>query len=231
MSSIWHRALSPGQAALEGIADGKVRRENEHMWAAEMILEGAHSFPELAKAASWEYQDQWGIKIGKGEKNAGAGQTRVRATYPGGEGFMNLGEPKFEHTLKVNASDGGAFETEFEITEDYFKAFRLLASDGMQKDRYFFPVDGGVFEVDMFLLPGLGDGRLRGMKNRGRDYQIWAKIDLEVKDLDAKIPEMPFKTGQCFKFGRGIEVTAEQNKILDHLFAEVWTTPNPFAKK
>lgn len=43
MSSIWHRALSADQVALEGIADGKVRRENEHMWAAEMILEGTHT--------------------------------------------------------------------------------------------------------------------------------------------------------------------------------------------
>lgn len=230
MSSVWYQALSPGQVALEGEPDGKVRREDEHMWAAEMILEGAHCFPELEKAASWEYQDQWGLKIAKGEKNAGAGQVRVRATYPGGEGFMNLGDPKFVHTVKVNASDGGAFETEIEITEDYFKAFRLLAADGMQKDRYFFPVDGGVFEVDMFLLPGLAEGRLKGMKNRGRDYHIWCKIDLEVKDLKAAIPQMPFKTGRCFKFGRGVQNTAEENKILDQLFKEVYTTPNPFVK-
>lgn len=229
--SIFRRALLPGQVALEGEADGKVRRENEHSWAAEMILQGVH-FPELEKANGWEFQDQWGIKIGKNENNAGAGQSRVRAVYQGGEGFMNLGDPKYIHTVKVNAADGGAFETEIEVTEGYFKAFQRLCDNGMQKDRYFFPAGGGVgvFEVDMFLLPGLAEMRLRGMKNRGRDYHVWCKIDLEVKDLNAPIPQFPFKTGQCFKFGRGIQNSAEENKILDMLFKEVYTTPNPYAK-
>lgn len=230
MSSLFRRALIPGNIAMEGEADGKVRIENEHMWAAEMIVEGVATFPELAKAASWEFQDQWGMKITKGDKNAGAGQIRVRATYPGGEDFMNLGDPKYVHAVKVNAAGGGAYETEIEITPDYFKAFQILCDNGMQKDRYFFPVNGGVFEVDMFLLPGLAEQRLKGGKNRGRDYHVWCKIDYETADLNAPIPEMPFKVVQAFKFGRGVNNSAEENKILDKLFADVYVTPNPMKK-
>lgn len=230
MSSVWYQALSPGQVALEGEPDGKLRKENEHLWFAEMISNGIH-FPELEKATSWEFHDQWGIKIGKTEKNAAAGQVRVRGTYPGGEGFMNLGEPKFTHAVKINAADGGAYENEIEVTKEYFDTFRYLADNGMQKDRYFFPVEGGVFEVDMFLLPGLAEARLRGMKNRGRDYHFWCKIDYEVTNFDAPIPAMPFKVKQLIKGGRGIQNTPEETALLDNLFKEVYTTPNPLLKK
>jgi len=230
MSSVWYKALTRSHIALEGEADGKLRKENEHLWFAEMISDGIH-FPELKKATSWEFHDQWGIKIGKTEKNAAAGQVRVRGTYPGGEGFMNLGDPAFTHAVKINAADGGAYENEIEVTKEYFETFRYLADNGMQKDRYFFPVDGGVFEVDMFLLPGLAEARLQGMKNRGRDYHFWCKIDYEVMNFDATIPEMPFKVKRLIKGGRGIQNTQEETSLLDKLFKEVYTTPNPLLKK
>lgn len=234
MSTVWHRALNmldTANVALEQQADGKLKREFEHVWFAHMVMEGVHRFPALEQAASWEYQEQWEIRIEKSELIPANGTVRCRMTRPGGDSFMDLGNPKYEFAVKVKGADGGVYECEEEVSEDIFGTFKWLCGRGMEKDRYFYPVaNGGLIEVDMFLLPGLAQGRLKGMKNRGRDYCEWAKVDFEYSDPEAPLPEIPFETVQLIDGGsphRKVKKTPEEDKILDHLFKEVFNSKNP----
>lgn len=233
MSRAWQTALAKAftNLALEGVADGKIRDEREHVLFAEMIRSGVAHFPELDKAASWEYQQQWEIRVEKNDKNGGKGGVRVRKTYQGGENFMTLGEPKYELCVKLKAAEGHMYEAEVEIPEEMFKIFQYLCDRGMDKDRYYFPVEGGVFEVDMFLLHGLGDARLKGVRNRGASYCEWCKIDFEYKEAGDAVPPLPFKVAQLISEPDPKKRSAEENKILDHLFKDVFNAPNPLAIK
>lgn len=231
MARAWNSAFDQEiKLALEGMVDGKLKREFEHVWFAEM--KGDIHFPGLKKAASWEYQEQWEVRVDKSELIPASGQVRVRMVCQGGDSFMDLGEPQYIFTVKVKGADGGQYEAEQEISADIFKTFKWLAGRGMEKDRYYFPSEGKMFELDMYLLPGLAQGRLKGMKNRGRDYNPWGKIDFEYDDPNAPIPAIPFEADcvQIIDGGsphRKVAKTAEQNKILDRLFKEVFNSRNP----
>ncbi len=230
MSSLFRQALHPidSVVALEGQVDGKISREREHMWFA--------YFPQmhpdfLGQATSWEAQSQWEIKIDQTDKNAAKGKLRCREVRQGGESFMKLGEPEYISTTKVKRSEGDD-ESEIVSTYDTFLMFQHLSDQGMIKDRYHFPVPGSdrVFEVDMFLLPGLADMRLKGGRNRGPDYHPWCKIDFEVKDFSEPIPPFPF-TPQRIISGIKEERSPEEEKIVDMLFKDCFLTPNLFLKK
>lgn len=158
--------------AMEESADGKVFKEIEHVIYARLT-----DFSQLQKAASSELNEQWEIRVAQTDKNAGTGCLRVRKTQSkGAEAYYVL-------TTKVKMNESGdKLELSQPTNEDAFKMFKFLSEHGMLKERFHFPVEGTelVWEVDMFPK---GDGT----------YHEWCKIDLEVTDREAPLPELPMQ--------------------------------------
>ena len=172
----------------EGIADGESRIEIELVYHA--ILE---DMSVLETAAKKEVQEQWEIKIEKTEpsvtpRNLTGGRLRVRK--------INNGE-KYVFCSKTKDGDHQQ-EIELESTEDQFRQFVGMATGGMLKTRYYFPIEGTegsfpegefdgklVWEIDVFK------------KHPDEPDQEWVKIDLEMpENWNKEIPIFPFDTKQ-----------------------------------
>lgn len=205
---IWD-SESKNVVATEEAADGKAIREIEHTIYARL---SDHS--QLKKAASMEKHEQWEIKIAKTDLNAGKGGIRVRKTEIEG------GDPDYVLTTKVNANEAGdKIELPIPTNEDNFHQIKFLSERGMIKHRYHFPVVGTelVWEIDMFP------------KQDGEGYHDWCKIDLEVQDRDAPIPELPLHFEEVIMpkgYGRQDEEAAEAQ--VTRLYDECFLARNPF---
>lgn len=170
-----------GVLALEAdVANGQVHVEKERVIYARLA-----GFDEIReKATSCDHHEQWMIKIEPTEDNAKAkGQVRVRKLVPRtSRGEVKEGaEVQYVLTCKSTFGQGQNLEVPAPSSEDAFKVFKRMASNGMIKDRYHFPVGstGLVFEVDAYLKP---DG----------SYHEWVKIDYETNDMSAELPQLPF---------------------------------------
>jgi hypothetical protein len=180
--------LSKYLPGLEGIVDGNKRIEHELVYHA--ILE---DMSVLNTAVKKELQEQWEIKVKKTDasitpKNLAGGRLRVRN--------INNGE-KYVFCSKAKAETGDT-EVELESTKDQFDQFAAMATGGMIKTRYYFPIKGTensfpegdfngalVWEIDVFK-----DGVT------GEPVE-WVKIDLELpSNFDSDIPKFPFATKQ-----------------------------------
>lgn len=193
--------------ALEEDATGVAAVETEHVFYVYIT-----DFKQLDKAASKIHQEQWEIKVPRTDKNATSGGIRVRLVQEGD------GPKQYCLTSKVviNA-EGDKDEVTTETTADMFVHFAFLSQGGMIKDRYTFPIDGSdlVWEVDMFLKP---DG----------SYHNWAKIDLEVPDRNAPIPEQfPVSFSQIISGDASRRNEAESRKISE-LYSQFFLTPNQY---
>jgi len=199
--------LNKMRFAMEERLDGKAEKEAEHIVYARLV-----DFAQLTHAASKEMQEQWSIKVQKTEQNAGAGSVRVRMSQIEGA------EPTYYLTTKVKGKAGECMEATMPCTIDYFTMFRFLAEGGMVKDRYRFPIQGSdlVWEIDVFKKP---DG----------SYHDWVKIDLEVKDLEAPLPELPIQFAEVIL---PVDLQGpdqeKHNAVLDTLYSSVFNTPNMF---
>jgi hypothetical protein len=195
------------RAALEDNADGKTHIEREHVIYAELT-----DFEELKKAASSEKQEQWVVKIPQTERNASAGQIRVRRVETPAEGV------KFILTSKTFKEGGDRLEVSVDASEDLFNHFKTLAESGMIKERFHFPVEGSdrVFEVDVF------------MKADGTPY-AWCKIDFELDNdtqLTEAIPELPVTVGKMIS-GDPKQFSDEQKAAVSVLYDTVFLSKNP----
>lgn len=195
--------LMPG---MEEDTSGKAQKEIEHIVYGRLT-----DFAQLSNAASRESQEQWQVKMVKSDKNAGEGAIRVRKSQIDGA------DPNYYLTLKTRAKVGN-LESTLSCGEDMFTMMKFLADFGMVKDRYRFPVPNTelVWEVDVFKKP---DGT----------YHDWVKIDLEVEDLSAPLPELPLKFADVIMpadlEGQDKE---KHNATLDVLYNSVFKTPNSF---
>jgi CYTH domain-containing protein len=165
----------------------------------------------LASAVRSELQEQWGVPIEKVKENAASGSLRVRLTSNAKEVYV--------FTSKVKRESGND-EIEIEVTEDLFKHFKLFATQGMQKRRYFFPVEGTdfVYEVDVFFNPdGSPNPRV--------------KIDLEIQDsagIDS-LPPLPFDLDDITVIPPGRKSTAHLTFVRE-LYEKHYTMPNQFVE-
>lgn len=204
--------LSMMKAALEDVSDGKAHREIEHTFFGKIenmsILDGA---------SGMEHQEQWEIKLEKTEKTAAAGKWRVRKTVKDGV------DPEFVLTCKT-AGKEGSIEVGVPVSVPMFDQFRMMAEQGMVKDRYFFPVEGSdlVWEVDMFLVQGSQPGE--------KKYHDWCKIDLEVPSLDIALPPIPAGITELITNPYGKRSEAEEAKVIS-LFHNEFLSPNPYLNK
>lgn len=207
--------------------DKKPHREDEIVFYAKM------SNPDGLKLASTkEHHDQWEVKTQKGK-------VRVRKTVKDGL------EPTYEMTFKKkskNAGIDGSIEQTNAIDESTFENFKVIANNGMIKDRYAFPVtsvqiktSAGIhdievsdcfYEVDVFFNPD-------------ETYNLYVKIDLEVNpildalkekmpdlgefNLNVKLMDLPFKPVDVII---NTNITDENKAQIDKLYEEVFITKN-----
>lgn len=206
----------------EDATDGKVTKEIEHMFYAHV-----DSAEALFAAASVEIQEQWGLWHDKTDKNAGSGSVRIRKTVFKGvneNGLVAVRQmAQYVMTTKIRTSSGDALEIPIVTTEDNFKAFRLLAESGMIKHRYIFPIPNTdlKWEVDMFVVPG--------EKMSSTKYLPWCKIDLEVKDKSAPIPEFP--AGFSDAFAASLKEMTDEQKAVVEMLKPCMSLPNPHVTK
>jgi hypothetical protein len=123
--------------------DGKIQVETEIE-----IYGTMRNMDDLDAATGWEIQEQWGLYVPSSQENAGSGNVRVRMSQ------RNTGEPVYVLTTKVKAPNGN-LECEAPSSVDMFNLFKVLASSGLRKKRYYFPLPGTdmEFEVDVFTGP------------------------------------------------------------------------------
>jgi hypothetical protein len=185
--------------------DGKAKSEREYE-----IYGTMRDMSALALAERSELQEQWGIPIDKVNGNAASGSVRVRLT-------TIADKPNYVFTSKVKR-DGDNSEVEFDVTEDLFKHFKLFATQGMIKRRYFFPVPDSdtVYEVDVFSQP---DGTLCPR----------VKIDLELTcpdEIDA-LPDFPFEIDDIVVIPPGRK-SSEHLAFVRELYDKHYTMINQF---
>lgn len=150
---------------LEDFQSGKPVQEIEYTIYAEL--------PDLSGlngAYKKEEQEQWKIPF--------AVENNVRAR------IRCVNGREWQYTTKSTSDDyTGSKEITTVVSKEFFEEHKLIATDGYKKTRYFFrtETEGLEWEVDVFMT-----------KNGGKP-SLWVKIDLEVKDLEQKVPKLPFK--------------------------------------
>ena len=219
-----------------------VNKENE------VVIYGRITdFTGLNQATQVLVQEQYEIKpIHPGDKK---GKIRVRREMTGGVETYTM-------TTKVDDGIAGLSsnkEYTIGIDREMFDAFKSIASSGMKKTRYVFPIkqtsetpvvpEGaqapevtdvtappipevqnlGNWEVDVFTSPD------------GTEY-AYCKIDMEIDNL-AEQNNVDIEKGEKLKvvakvselpikladFFVGAQATAEQNQLLDFLYQRVFT--------
>lgn len=201
-------AQQPSSLSLEEAVNGKAQKELEKVFYAELS-----DFTQLRQAASTELHEQWQIMIPKTEKNAAKGSIRVRKT------IKDSTEPEYSVEIKKSNDDPADRDTvPQKCTEDFFQLFKYLAEKGMIKKRFVFPVDGINFEIDCFLKPKQNDAQ-------PDEFHPWVKIDIELKDLQTPIPELPIKVERLIK-RQYPDRTPDEEAIVVGLYETVFTTKN-----
>ena len=158
---------------------GKAAMEIEKVFYGKLI-----DTSELLKANSKEHQEQWSLKIPMTNMNAGSGSIRVRKTVPD---LSNTNEATYILTTKLKTGKTGEqIETSVESSEDQFKAFQVLADQGMRKDRFIFNVPDSQlkWEIDVFYNNSdVGSG----------NYHEYVKVDIELPSMDTPVPPFPIR--------------------------------------
>lgn len=114
-----------------------------------------------------EYQEQYGFKVPKSDTNTSESTHRIRYTIT--DDLQGNQETTYVYTFKMRQEDGTSLETNADVSEEVFRAFKLTADNRMVKRRYVVPanlavVEGVMFEVDVFLSPDCK----------------WVKVDVEL---------------------------------------------------
>lgn len=163
-----------------------------------------------AAASRSEYQEQWGLPCNAGVDAGVFGNIRVRMTREGDDG-----EPKYTQTIKVK-KDTGNDENEMDISAGTFEIFSRLVPTGLLKTRYFFPLEGTDYEleVDVFHSPD------------GKQCPV-VKIDLEVPE-GATVDQIkiPFKLEDVRVIKPG-KKSPEDADFARNLFANHYEFKNP----
>lgn len=178
---------------LEDFANGKPVQEIEYTIYAELPdLSGLNS------AYKKEEQEQWQVPF------AISNNVRARIRCVNGR--------EWQYTTKSTSEDWtGSKEITTIVSKEFFEEHKKIACDGYKKTRYFFRTDteGLEWEVDVYMT-----------KNGGKP-SLWVKIDLEVDNLDQKIPKMPFKVLSLIVSDREGLTLTEKARIKS-LWSDEW---------
>lgn len=187
------------QLGLEGRVDGVAEQEIEYEFYGR--IEDINKIISLATQT--EYQEQYELKKERGK-------IRVRMSRVGDVTVYTM-------TSKTwTPGKAGEAEVEVEVSEDMFAHFRHIADSGMIKTRYSIPagsqrLSGGdieklTWEYDVF-------------QDRDGKRSEWVKVDLEVKEVLATLPELPVALSDVIKNQKGSR-TPKEIRTLDRLFKE-----------
>ena len=185
---------------LEEAATGETTIETEKVFYASI-----DSANVLLAADDVEHQEQYQVFIPKTDLNKQAGRLRVRATT------KKDGVPVYVLTFKTKASSGGDHETSQVISEDVFQQVKLIASNGMIKDRYFFNISdrSEKWEVDVFKM---SDGKVAN----------WCKIDYEfIGKIYRDIPPFPKGFSDVIP---GDTTDPEEKAFISELYEKIFLT-------
>ncbi len=168
---------------------GKAVREKEHTVYARIL-----DFSQLKKADKAEIQEQHVIHVERTEENRGSGKIRIRKVT------SRSGDVRYELTTKSDVKEG-KIEVTVPTTEENFIQFKVMASVSMFKHRYTFTDEGSGLKWEVDAVP---DG------NGG--YYPWVRAEIEVKDLNDKVPEFPIKTEEIIYPPELSETSEEEYK-------------------
>lgn len=168
---------------------GKAVREKEHTVYARIL-----DFSQLKKADKAEIQEQYVIPVERTEENRGSGKIRIRKVT------SRSGDVRYELTTKSDVKEG-KIEVTVPTTEENFIQFKVMASVSMFKHRYTFTDEGSGLKWEVDAVP---DG------NGG--YYPWVRAEIEVKDLNDKVPEFPIKTEEIIYPPELSETSEEEYK-------------------
>lgn len=188
------RFLDLWAASTESHEDGIKAQEIEYTFYAKISDMSA-----LKDAYEIEEQEQWLVPIDTDVK----GKMRIR----------RVGDGRFLQCTKIKRpGQEGSEEVEQEITEDMFHHLREMGEGGYKKYRHYFKVPASdlVWEVDVFLAPS-------GEKHS------WVKIDLEVPNLDTKVPDLPFEVDEIITH-QGNDLTYEERQFINNLWNKEWVS-------
>lgn len=180
--------------SLEDGADGTVQQEIEYAFFG-----CVENWDFLEGAAGSEKQEQW-----ESYRELGDGafaQARVRA----------IDDRTYQMCVKTKIpGELGKKEVEQVCSKDFFDQFCFFADKGLNKTRYFFPIEGTdlKWEVDVYTT-------------QSGERHPWLKIDLEVKTADTKLPKLPFEMKQVI-INQPAQRTEEEKEHISNLFKE-WT--------
>lgn len=210
----------------------------------ELLIYGEMTFPEgLKQAERVIVQEQYELKAPK-ISGVSKGKIRVRKE-------TENGIDQYTMTTKVSADSKTHFSNEeytISIDREYFDAFKSIATSGMKKTRYLFPVRQVTIHD-----PNKGeDGKSAVFKNPDAFYEVdvfthpngtlyaWVKIDLEMDNimelvkgamddeatlrLTAIVTSLPIKPVKVFLDKKA---TAGEKLLLDTLYKEVFTIQMP----
>lgn len=168
---------------------GKAVREKEHTVYARIL-----DFSQLKKADKAEIQEQYIIPVERTEENRGSGKIRIRKVT------SRSGDVRYELTTKSDVKEG-KIEVTVPTTEENFIQFKVMASVSMFKHRYTFTDEDSGLKWEVDAVP---DG------NGG--YYPWVRAEIEVKDLNDKVPEFPIKTEEIIYPPELSETSEEEYK-------------------
>jgi hypothetical protein len=215
------------------IATSKTDENEITVYAKMTNLEG------LKQAASVQGHEQYELKPDTSGM-PGRGRVRVRK--------ITIGELiRYENTIKLKSPSekiDSNKERTIPIDVEYFDAFKTISTTGMIKVRHNFPIGKAV-------ITGISDGETditHAVQKEGACYEVdvfadpegntysWCKIDIELDAIFgiafdrmsedtslkviAKLSSLPFAPTEMF-IGR--MATPEQKKLMDYLYANVFT--------
>lgn len=195
-------------------ANGETQLEREYVMFYKLT-----DVSQLFGAAKHIEQEQWEFIAPTGINDKRKGFLRVRCET------VNT-KKTFTAAIKESIEGvSGRDETEVEVTEDYFNAFKRQCLTGMKKHRFVFPIagtegtwegesefDGALcFEIDVFTDPTL------------EGASPWVKVDLEVPAALTELPAFPLGYEKSIT-NQYNERTEEEASFIADLYANVFTT-------
>ncbi len=161
-----------------------------------MYIELANVNDLNSLAVDKEKHEQWKFAL-----NAHInGSMRLRATN----------DRRYEITSKNYISDIESIETTSLITKPAFDQLKPFCKDGYYKTRYIIPVANTdlKWEFDVFF------------GQNGAPHP-WAKLDLEVRDLETQIPDIPIPFKHLI-LANDADLSATQKAKIDALWNKEW---------
>lgn len=197
-----HARSKRPMVSIEGRVDGVEETELEYEFYGRL-----ESMDELRRLATeTEHQEQYELKKPRGKIRVRACKVGNQTTYVMTSKTWTPGQP-------------GENECEVEVSVDMFEHFKHVADSGMIKTRYTIPAgkqrtsDGDIvdikWEYDVF-------------EDRDGKRSDWVKVDLEVKEVLATIPDLPVALADPIMNQKGSR-TPKEVTLLTKLFKEEFT--------